>query len=196
MFLEVDVTKRDEIRNMVEAVMDKFKRIDVLVNNAGIGRTLEVEKMDDNDWLDVIDVNLNAVFRVSQEVGKVMISKKNGSIINISSISGLIVNYPQPQISYNASKAGVIMFTKSLAYEWAKYNIKVNCIAPGYMNIGLTKKRFLTKDKIVETWESLTPMGRVGEASELGGLVVYLASDASSYCTGGVFTADGGYTIW
>jgi NAD(P)-dependent dehydrogenase (short-subunit alcohol dehydrogenase family) len=196
MVLEGDITKRDDIKNMVDKIMDKFNRIDVLVNNAGTGRTKDVDSMDDNDWLDVFDVNLNGIFRMSQEVGKVMQKQQKGSIINISSISGLVVNYPQPQISYNTSKAGVIMFTKSLAYEWVKYNIRVNSIAPGYMNVGLTKKRFLTKDKITDTWASLTPMGRAGEPSELGGLVVFLASDASSYCTGGLFVADGGYTIW
>ena len=133
---------------------------------------------------------------MSQAVGNVMIRQKKGSIINISSMSGIIVNTPQNQVAYNASKAGVIMLTKSLASEWAKYNIRVNTIAPGYMNIGVAEKYFREKTDMAKRWVSMTPMGRPGEPQELGGIAIYLASEASSYATGGVFTIDGGYTAW
>jgi len=194
--VKMDVTKKSEIDDMVTTVMDKFGKIDVLINNAGIVKTIDLIDMEYQDWLDVINVNLNGVFLVSQSVGKVMIGQKRGSIINISSMSGIVVNTPQSQSSYNASKAGVIMLTKSMASEWAQYNIRVNTIAPGYMNVGDVEPYFREKRGIVKTWLSMTPMGRPGEPDELQGIAVYLASEASSFVTGGVFSIDGGYTIW
>ena len=123
-----------------------------------------------------------------------MIKQGYGSIVNTSSMSGLIANKPQEQCSYNASKAGVIMLTKSLAMEWSKYNIKVNTIAPGYMKTELTKPFFEQGGAMIDDWMGFTPMGRPGLPEELGGIVVYLASDASSFAQGSVFTIDGGYT--
>jgi len=194
--VSMDVRNQKEISTMIDIVLDNFGRIDVLINNAGICKHINAEVMGYKDWFDIIDVNLNGVFLVSQAVGNVMIKHKKGSIINISSMSGIIVNTPQSQAAYNTSKAGVIMLTKSLASEWAKYNVRVNTIAPGYMSIGMTKEFFMKKTGMTKRWISLTPMGRAGEAEELGGMAIYLASDASSYVTGGVFTIDGGYTIW
>jgi NAD(P)-dependent dehydrogenase (short-subunit alcohol dehydrogenase family) len=152
--------------------------------------------MDYSAWKELMDINLDGVFLVSHSVGKQMIKQKKGSIINISSMSGVIVNMPQCQAAYNTSKAAVIMLTKCLASEWAKHNIRVNTIAPGYMNIGVAEEFFRDKTELAKKWIELTPMGRPGEPEELGGIAVYLASEASSYVTGGVFTIDGGYTIW
>jgi len=194
--VSMDVRDQKEIGNMIDVALHSFGRIDVLINNAGICKHVDAEAMDYKDWLEVMNVNLNGVFLVSQAVGNVMIKCKKGSIINISSMSGIVVNNPQSQAAYNVSKAGVIMLTKSLASEWAEYNIRVNTIAPGYMSIGLTKKFFAKEVAITKRWISMTPMGRAGEAEELGGIAIYLASDASSYVTGGVFVVDGGYTVW
>lgn len=194
--LEVDVRDEEQINNMVRSVLDNFGKIDVLVNNAGIAKHVKAEDMDLLDWKEVMDVNLNGVFSVSKAVGREMIKKQCGSIINISSMSGIIVNIPQNQAAYNVSKAGVIMLTKSLAGEWAKYNIRVNSIAPGYMNIGMAKKFFTDKTDTAKKWVSLTPMGRPGEPEELKGIAVYLASEASSFVTGSIFSIDGGYTVW
>lgn len=194
--VKMDVTNMDDIQKMIDKVLNKFGRIDVLINNAGICKHINAEDMEYSDWLEVMNVNLNGVFLVSQLVGRQMIKQNKGSIINISSMSGVVVNTPQCQAAYNSSKAGVIMLTKSLASEWAKYNIRVNTIAPGYMNIGVAEKFFKEKNDMVKSWLSLIPMGRPGEPEELGGITVYLASDASSYVTGGVFLIDGGYTIW
>jgi NAD(P)-dependent dehydrogenase (short-subunit alcohol dehydrogenase family) len=194
--IKMDVTKKDEVKSMVNTVVERFGKIDVLINNAGICKHINIEDMDYKDWLEVINVNLNGVFLVSQAVGRVMINQKKGSIINISSMSGIIVNTPQNQSSYNSSKAAVIMLTKSLASEWAQYNIRVNAIAPGYMNIGVAEQYFKDKNDMVKRWLSFTPMGRPGEPEELQGITVYLASEASSYATGGVFIIDGGYSIW
>jgi len=194
--IQMDVTKEKEIVTMVNTVLKTFGKIDVLINNAGICKHINAENMGYSDWLDVIDVNLNGVFLVSKAVGNVMIKQKKGSIINISSMSGIIVNTPQNQSAYNVSKAGVIMLTKSLAIEWAKYNIRVNAIAPGYMKIGVAEKYFEEKGDMVKRWLLFTPMGRPGNPEELQGITLYLASEASSYATGAVFTIDGGYTSW
>ena len=124
-----------------------------------------------------------------------MIKQGQGSIVNTSSMSGVIVNSPQSQAAYNVSKAGVIMLTKSLAFEWAKHNIRVNTIAPGYMETEMVGKFRMQHQDKMDLWTSLTPMKRMGKPHELGALAVYLASDASSYMTGAVCLIDGGYTI-
>lgn len=195
---EMDVTNKEQIDNTLQSVLDNFGKIDVLINNAGIIDITDALEVDYKIWQNVINVNLNGVFLMSQAVGKIMVKQKKGSIINIASMSGLIVNNPQNHASYNASKAGVIMLTKSLASEWAKFNIRVNAICPGYMNSGLPKELgfFDKPNDMVKRWLSMTPMGRPGEPEELNGIVIYLASEASSFATGSVFIIDGGYTIW
>ena len=195
-FIPCDVTCPGDAENLAQTVLAEYGRIDVLVNNAGICVHAPAEDMRLEDWRKVMSVNLEGVFILSQVIGRVMIRQKKGSIINIASMSGLIVNTPQPQCGYNASKAGVIMLTKSLAAEWARYNIRVNAIAPGYMRTELTRPFFEGNSPMVQRWMDLSPMGRPGEPDELGGIAVYLASDASSFATGGVFVIDGGYTAW
>ena len=194
MAVRVDVTQPEQVEGMVQTIVEKFHRIDVLLNNAGIALNANAEDTEFAAWQRVMNVNLNAVFLVSQAVGRVMIQQKRGSIINISSMSGLIVNTPLNQAAYNTSKAGVIMLTKSLAVEWAKYNIRVNTIAPGYMRTEMTRAVVEEGGETVRTWIDLTPMKRLGAPEDLQGIALYLASDASSFATGGVFTIDGGYT--
>ncbi len=193
--IKVDVTNENQVRALVTKTLEHFGKIDVLINNAGVTIHEKAEDMSFNDWNKVINVNLNGVFLVSKYVGKVMISQAKGSIINISSMSGIVSNTPQCQCAYNASKAGVIMLTKSLAMEWAPHNIRVNTIAPGYMKTELTKPYFEEGGEMVERWMELTPMRRPGNPEELGGIALYLASEASAFATGGVFTIDGGYTV-
>jgi NAD(P)-dependent dehydrogenase (short-subunit alcohol dehydrogenase family) len=194
--LAANVTIPEDGVRVAEVAVDVFGKIDVLINNAGIVRNAPAEEMTAKDWLDVMNVNLNGVFYMSQTVGRVMIRQGCGSIINISSMSGIVSNTPQCQCAYNASKAGVIALTKSLAGEWAKHGVRVNTIAPGYMKTDLTKPLFELGGEMIETWMKMTPMGRPGEPEEIGGIAVYLASDASSFATGGVFSVDGGYTAW
>lgn len=193
--VRTDVTNEQDVDAMVEATLTRFGKIDVLFNNAGICMHIKAEEMSFDDWYKVINVNLNSVFLVSKAVGKVMIRQKKGSIVNISSMTGVLVPIPQCQVSYNASKAGVIMVTKSLAVEWAQHNIRVNTIAPGFMKTELTRPFFEGNSDMTKSWMELTPMGRPGIPDELGPLAVYLASDASSFATGGVFVIDGGYTL-
>ena len=192
--LQIDVTRPEQVEQMVHATVEKFHKIDVLLNNAGIGMNVNIEDMAFSDWQRVMDVNLNSVFLVSQAVGRRMIQQKRGSIINVSSMSGIIVNTPLNQAAYNTSKAGVIMLTKSLAVEWAKHNIRVNTIAPGYMQTEMTRAVLEEGGETVRTWIDLTPLKRLGTPDDLQGIALYLASDASSFATGGVFSVDGGYT--
>ncbi|MFC4599489.1 SDR family NAD(P)-dependent oxidoreductase [Cohnella hongkongensis] len=193
--VRADVTDPASVRALADAARERFGRIDALFNNAGITLHVPVEEMRLEDWQNVMNVNLTSVFLVSREIGKTMIAQGGGAIVNISSMSGLVSNVPQHQAAYNVSKAGVIMLTKSMASEWARYGIRVNTIAPGYMKTEMTAPYFDENGDMVRTWMGGTPMGRPGTPDELQGIAVYLASDASSYATGGVFVIDGGYTI-
>jgi len=146
-------------------------------------------------WRRLIDINLTGSFMVSQAVGRALMAEnKPGSIILVASMSGSIVNYPQEQSCYNASKAGVIQLGKSLAAEWAKYGIRVNCISPGYMDTALNNVPALDAQKKI--WKSLTPQKRLGAVDDLNGLAVLLASDASGFMTGSNVIIDGGYTLY
>ncbi len=194
-FFQADLTQSGQVRGLADAVRQKYGRLDVAFNNAGIACNVPSEECSDEDWLRVINVNLNAVFYGCREFGKLMLAQGKGSIINTASMSGMISNYPQPQSAYNASKAAVIMLTKSLAGEWAKRGVRVNAISPGYIGTELLK-RGMSNEEWRTAWLNLTPMGRVGEPAEAAAAVLYLASDASTYCTGTNLVLDGGYTCW
>src|SRR5260370_40858951 len=175
---------------MGDDIVGKRSRIDIAFNNAGIAHNVRSEECSSDDWLRVIDINLNAVFYCCREFGKVMLRQGKGSIINTASMSGLISNYPQPQAAYNASKAAVIMLTKSLAGEWAKRGVRVNSVSPGYIGTKMTKADMSQND-----WTKLClayrPMGRVAEPRAVAAAVVFLASDATSYFTGTTLVMDG-----
>lgn len=193
MFVQSDVTEPASVHSAVKTSLDAFDRIDILVNNAGISIWGDAENMPRKDWLKVIDVNLNGVFNCCQSVGRVMLEQGSGSIINIASMSGSIVNVPQHQSNYNASKAAVIHLTKSLAVEWAKRGVRVNSISPGYMHTEMVHDLFEDSTYGGE-WFERTPMGRPGKLDELNPLVIFLASDASSFMTGSNVVIDGGYS--
>lgn len=193
--LKIDVTKKNEVEDMVKVVKNKFKKIDIMVNNAGIVTNYPAEEMPKQDWDKVIDVNLTGVFLGAQAAGKEMIAQKKGNIINIASAASFIAPWPQPQVHYNASKGGVIMITKSLAVEWAKYNIRVNAIAPFSIKTPMEVDSGLYV-KYINDWTARCPMGRIGEPWELKGVTVFLASKASSFVTGSTILIDGGYLAW
>ena len=194
-FVHTDVTDPASVRNMVEVVVDEHGRVDVLVNNAGIVHNIPSEEVPDEEWLSVISVNLNGVFWCCREVGKAMLERGSGSIVNIASMSGIISNHPQPQAAYNASKAAVITLTKSLAGEWAPRGVRVNSVSPGYIRTPLTEFG-LSRSEWSEVWLSQTPMGRLAEPEEIAPAVLYLASDAASFTAGTNLVIDGGYTSW
>ena len=191
-----DVCDIKQVESAVNKVIDAFGRIDILVNCHGIGQWCPAEEMSEEDWDKMIAVNLKGVFLMCQVVGRHMIKQRYGKIINIASMSGSIVNRPQPQAHYNASKAGVIMLTKSLAAEWAKYNINVNSISPGYTLTPLVENLLKNNPKYAEYWKSLIPLGRFARPIDIVGAVLFLASDAASYITGHDLVVDGGYTVW
>jgi NAD(P)-dependent dehydrogenase (short-subunit alcohol dehydrogenase family) len=166
------------------------------VCNAGIGRSgVAAEEVEDERWLSVIDVNLNGVFWCCRSFGRHMLKRGKGSIVNVGSMSGVIVNRPQPQAYYNASKAAVHHLTKSLAVEWAQKGVRVNAVAPTYIDTG--ENRYGRWDQsLFPVWMDQTPMARQGRCDEIASVVQFLASDASSLMTGSVVVADGGYTCW
>lgn len=193
--VHVDVTDTESVNAMVKHAIGTYGRIDVLMNNAGVVINAKAEEMTDAQWDHVVRVDLDGVFKCCRAVGAHMIKTGGGTITNLASMSGTISNHPQPQCSYNAAKAGVIMLTKSLAGEWAPHNIRVNSISPGYMKTEMTKGG-REDEELYPVWIENTPMKRCGEPKELAGLALYLASDASSYMTGTDVIIDGGYHVW
>lgn len=194
LFIQTDVREKASVEAMVDQALARFGKIDFLMNNAGVALWRPAEDMSEQEWLNLMDVNLNGLFYCCQAAGKHMITRGTGRIINIASMSGVIVNTPQPQTAYNTSKAAVIHLTKSLALEWARHGIRVNAICPGYMATPMAQP-FFDDPKIGGVWMNLTPMNRPGQPEELGPLAVFLASEASSFITGAAILIDGGYSI-
>ncbi|HKL59835.1 MAG TPA: SDR family oxidoreductase, partial [Sphaerochaeta sp.] len=193
--IKTDVTNQDDVNSMIDTILREFGRIDVAFCNAGICINAPAEEMTYEQWKKNIDINLNGVFLTAQAAGKVMLKQGGGSIINTASMSGHIVNVPQPQCAYNASKAGVIQLTKSMAVEWAKRKVRVNCISPGYMGTELIKES-TTLQPLVEQWNAMAPMGRLGDPAELQSICVYLAGDTSTFTTGSDIVIDGAFTCF
>ncbi|CDQ19387.1 SDR family oxidoreductase [Halobacillus karajensis] len=191
--IKADVTKPEDVDAMIQRVLDKFGRLDVAFCNAGICMNVPAEEMTYEQWKKVIDINLSGVFLTAQAAGKIMLEQGYGSIINTASMSGHIVNVPQPQCSYNASKAGVIQLTKSLAVEWASRNVRVNCISPGYIGTELTLNS-PSLQPLIKQWNEMAPLNRLGKPEELQSICVYLAGDTSSFTTGADFVIDGAFT--
>ncbi|SCP97714.1 glucose 1-dehydrogenase [Anaerobium acetethylicum] len=193
--IKADVTKEEDVDNMIKVILDTFGKLDVAFCNAGICLNIPAEEMTYDQWKKVIDINLNGVFLSSQAAAKVMLKQGKGSIINTASMSGHIVNVPQPQCSYNASKAGVIMLTKSMAVEFAKKGVRVNSISPGYIGTELTLESPTLKP-LIEQWNAMSPVGRMGRPDELQAIAVYLAGDTSDFTTGSDFIIDGAFSCF
>jgi len=188
-----DVTVRADVEAILQVALDTFGGVDILINNAGTCIHKPALEVTDEEWREVMSVNVDAVWLCSQVIGGHLVARGAGTIVNIGSMSAEIVNRPQWQPAYNASKAAVHHLTKSLAAEWAPFGVRVNALAPGYMRTDMSpvddpsNRRFWIED---------APQRRVGEPHELGPAIVFLASDASSFMTGSVLTIDGGYTVY
>ncbi|NLK69540.1 MAG: SDR family oxidoreductase [Clostridiaceae bacterium] len=188
-----DVTDTEAIKEAAALVEKEFGKVDILVNNAGSGHVGPAEETTDEQWGGTIRIDLDSVFKVSREFGKIMIKNKYGRIINISSMYGLVGNSALPSASYHAAKGGVVNLTRALAAEWAKHGINVNCICPGYFATELTIDT-LNTESFTEYMKATVPLGRYGNEGELDSTALYLASEASSYVTGVIIPVDGGYT--
>ena len=193
--VKTDVTDPEEVEAMVKTVVDQLGGLDAAFNNAGMCLNVPAEEMSYEDWLKVVNLNLNSVFLCSTAAGRYMLKQGHGSIVNTASMSAHIVNRPQPQCSYNATKNGVIQLSKSLAIEWAKRGVRVNTMSPGYMGTDLTLSSPDLKP-LIKTWNDWAPLGRLGKPEELQGMAVYLASDTSSFSTGEDYLIDGAFTAW
>ena len=193
--LKCDCTDEKQVNDMVAQVVSQLGGLDFCHNNAGICINAPAEEMSYEQWSKVININLTGIFLTDIAAGKYMLEHGGGSIINTASMSGHIVNVPQPQCAYNASKAGVIQLTKSLAIEWAKRGVRVNSISPGYIGTELVNSSdFLVP--LIEKWNAMAPMGRLGRPEELQSICVYLAGDTSSFTTGSDFVIDGAFTCF
>jgi galactitol 2-dehydrogenase (L-tagatose-forming) len=190
-----DVTRPAELNELAAKIEGELGTVDILVNSAGIAVLHTALDCADDDWLRVMDINVNGTFWASRAFGAGMVRRKSGAIVNLGSMSGTIINRPQYAASYMASKGAVHMLTKALAAEWAKDGVRVNALAPGYIATEMTLK-MRERPELFNTWLDMTPMGRCGEPSEVAAAAVFLASPASSYVTGSILSVDGGYTIW
>jgi len=189
--VRADVTGMADVEQLVQRTVDAFGRIDIFVNNAGTAITKKAEDLTEEDWDRVISVDLKAVFFCAQQAGRQMIKQGGGKIINIASILGLVAE--KQVLPYCVAKAGVLQMTKALALEWARYNIQVNAICPGYIVTPMNSAE-LRQEKVFSHIVSKIPMKRLGEVSDLSGAAVLLTSGASDYMTGQVITIDGGWT--
>jgi NAD(P)-dependent dehydrogenase (short-subunit alcohol dehydrogenase family) len=194
--VQMDVTNAKQVTEVADQLAAKHGRVDILVNNAGIARSgTAAEELTDEHWLNVNDVNYNGVFWCCRAFGRHMLKARKGAIVNIGSMSGYIVNRPQKQAYYNASKAAVHHLTASLAAEWADRGVRVNAVAPTYIDTPLVHS-VTGVETLMKDWLRDTPMGRLGQPHEIASVVHFLASDAASLMTGATVLADGGFTCW
>ena len=190
MAIKCNVANSEDVNNMINEVLDKFGKIDMLINNAGITKDALLMKMKEEDFDKVIDVNLKGVFNCTKAVTKPMMKQRNGKIVNMASVVGVMGN--PGQANYCASKAGVIGFTKATAKELASRNININAIAPGFIETAMTD---VLKDEVKDSMLSAIPMKKFGTPEDIANLVVFLCSDMSNYITGQVINVDGGMVM-
>ena len=186
----VDVTKAGEVEAFTQKTLDKFKKIDILVNNAGITRDSLLVRMSESDWDAVLAVNLKGAFNCTKAVSKIMMKQRDGRIVNMASIIGMMGN--PGQANYAASKGGLIAFTKTVARELASRNVRANAVAPGFIRTDMTAK---ISDDVKSEMFKMIPLGKFGAAEDVANLALFLASDASAYITGQVIKVDGGMVM-
>ena len=190
LIIKADVSKQEDVESLVKQAIEKFEKIDVLVNNAGITKDNLLMRMSEEEFNKVIDINLKGTFLVTKAVSKYMMKKRQGSIVNLSSVVGVAGN--AGQCNYSASKAGIIGFTKSIAKELASRNIRANAVAPGFISTDMTS---VLSDTVKENINNQIPLKRMGTAKEVAELIYFLGSEKSSYITGQVINVDGGMVM-
>jgi len=190
--VQCDVSNPLEVTKAFTEVRERFGSLEICVNNAGMVHNAAAEDMSFEEWNRMISTNLGSVFLCSQAAGRIMLTQGGGSIVNISSICAHVAVRPQKQCHYQAAKGGVNMLTKSLAAEWAERRVRVNTVSPGYVNTVLLSKM----TELHPLWEAQTPMGRLALPREIAEVILFLASERSSYVTGSDFVVDGGYLVW
>jgi NAD(P)-dependent dehydrogenase (short-subunit alcohol dehydrogenase family) len=193
--LKTDITSPTQVTSMIDSLLNEFGRLDIAFCNAGISNEVAVEDDTYDDWKKIIEVNLNGTFLTAQAAGRVMLKQGGGSIVCTASMSAHIVNIPQREASYAASKAGVIQMSKAMAIEWATRNVRVNTISPGYIATEMTLNSPALVP-LIDQWNRLSPLHRMGKPDELQSIAVYLAGDTSSFTTGADFIVDGAYTCF
>ena len=191
--VQCDIKDEKSVTSAVEQTISEFGKVDVVINNAGSGNTDPIEELTVENWKECVDMDLNTVFLVTREFGKPMIKAGSGRVINIASMYGLVGNTMLPSSAYHAAKGGVVNFTRAAAAEWAKYNITVNCICPGYFATELTIDTLETSD-FQQYMQATVPLGRYGKEGELNSAALFLGAEESSYVTGVIIPVDGGYT--
>lgn len=192
----LDVTKPDDVTRAADRFNADGRAVDILIANAGIAwPDTGAEEMSDEVWLKVVDIDLNGAFWSCRAFGRHMLARQSGAIVTTGSMSGVISNKPQRQAHYNAAKAGVHQLTKSLAGEWAPRGVRVNSVAPGYIDTAMSGAGLRTPE-LASIWLENTPMGRAGQAEEIASVILFLASPASSLLTGSIVIADAGYCVW
>lgn len=191
----IDVRSSGSVADFFGGVAQTEDQIDFSVHSAGTRLGKPAEETTDEEWIEVFDINTTGVFRCCREVGRIMLARDAGSIVNVASMSARVVNTPQKQSTYNASKAAVVQYTKSLAAEWAPRGIRVNSVSPGYTVTNMTAAS-RSKPELTRVWLERTPLGRMAQPVEIGGAAAYLLSDEASYVTGHDLVIDGGYSVW
>jgi NAD(P)-dependent dehydrogenase (short-subunit alcohol dehydrogenase family) len=194
--VQLDVTRPDDVASAAREANDRYGSVDIMIANAGIAwPDTPGEAIPDEIWLKLIDVDLNGVYWSCREFGKHMLERNRGAIVTLGSMSGIISNKPQRQAHYNSAKAGVHHLTKSLAGEWAQRGVRVNCVAPTYVDTPMSNTSFNDPNRM-PTWMEFTPMKRVARPDEVASAILFLATEASSAMTGATVVVDCGYTIW
>lgn len=192
--IPTDVTRREEVDAMASQALKSLGKVDILVNNAGINLVKPFLKLTEAEWDSVMNTNLKGCFYCCQAVGKGMVERKSGSVINMVSVFGLtgFMNISP----YIASKGAIVQLTRALAVEWGRHNVRVNAIAPSYFETEMAKRDIESDERVLQFNLSKIPMRRSGKPHELAGVVVFLASDASSFVTGETIAVDGGWLAW
>lgn len=191
--VKCDVTSTENVQEAVEAVIQEYGKVDIVINNAGTGAVGPAEEMDDETWQWVMDVDLTGAFKVAREFGKEMLKKQYGRIVNIASMYGMVGNSEAPAAGYHAAKGGVVNLTRALAAEWGPRGVTVNAICPGYFETELTSDTLRT-DEFTAYMQRTVPVQRYGREGELNTAAIFLAAPASGYVNGVILPVDGGYT--